>query len=491
VKLYLYLCLVLFLSGFSSSAADFYVSPNPRPGADGSINDPWPLAKALNGPPIVQPGDTIWIREGVYNAAFISRLKGTQELPIVVRGYPGERVILDGNGIGWQKSALRVEGSWTWFRDFEITNSNAYTFGHARSHSVEIYGPHTKLINLVIYGTGQGPGFWTQSVEAEIYGCIVFQNGWLASDRGHGHGIYTQNDTGLKQVRDSILFNHFGYNFHAYGSSNSRINNYLIKGNVFFNGDFLAGGNTPALDIRIEDNAFYRAPVGLGYGNPYNKNLVFANNIVGSHFVARFWEGGRIHNNTFVPFDASAQDPAMALYLRPNGDKADFDVDENIYTRGPAKSGIDFAFNSGEGVRSMRFAGWQAMGYDSKSRYLEESHPDENQVLLNVNEYDPNRAHLVIFNWRNLDEVEVDFSRLNLQPGDEYEIRNVQNFFEEAMTGSYDGNPVKVPMNMWTNGKPILMHNPQTDEDKPIVKPNTFPEFGAFLVRWHTPNTGK
>lgn len=475
----------------SISAADFYVSPDPRPNANGSINDPWPLAKALSGPPFVQPGDTIWIRQGVYNGAFVSRLMGSRALPIIVRGYPGERVILDGNGIGWQKSALRIEGSWTWYRDFEITNSNQYTFANARSHSVEVFGPHTKLINLVIHGTGQGPGFWTQAVDAEIYGCIVFSNGWLAADRGHGHGIYTQNNTGLKQIRDNMFFNHFGYNFHAYGSSNSRINNYFVQGNVFFNGDFLAGGNTPAQDIRIENNTFYRAPVGLGYGNPENKNLVFSNNIVGSHMVARYWEGGRIHGNTVVPLDATVQDPGIAVYLRPNGGKADFDIDENTYTRGPAKDGFDFTFNSGEGVRAMRFQGWQALGFDANSKYLNTARPYENQVILKGNEYDSNRGHLVIFNWQNLDEVEVDLLPLNLRHGDVYEIRNIQNYFEETMSGIFDGSPVKVPMNVWTAGTPLLMHYPKTEEVKPISRPSTFPEFGAFLVTWRTPDTNR
>jgi hypothetical protein len=378
-----------------------------------------------------------------------------------------------------------VEGSWVWFRDFEITNSKPHRFGMARSRGADVYAPHSKLINLVIYYAGQGPGFWTQAVDSEIYGCLIFWNGHAATDNGHGHGVYTQNNTGVKQIRENIFFNPFGYIFHAYGSSNAAIKNYSLSGNVFFNGRFLVGGNAPAENILISENYYYRSPVELGYGNPDNKNLTFEKNIVASRVSARWWEGATIRNNLIVPIDQTPQDAALAVQVRPNGVPGDFRVDENEYYRGPKKQGSDFNLRLNGQSRNLKFPAWQGLGFDLHSAYFDAvERPAENKVILRINEYDPRRAHLVVFNWQKLEEVNIDLSPLQLQPGEVYEIRNVQNYFEEAITGTYNGELVKLPMTIWTH-KPVVMTFAGKEETETLRGAETFPEFGVFVVtRW-------
>ena len=64
-----------------------------------------------------------------------------------------------------------------------------------------------KLINCIIHhGTVSGIGFWAgMSGESEVYGNIVYDNGYTGPDRGHGHSIYTQgNEFDGKFVRVSI-----------------------------------------------------------------------------------------------------------------------------------------------------------------------------------------------------------------------------------------------------------------------------------------------
>jgi hypothetical protein len=62
--------LVLAFVGCVSTlfAAEFYVSPNAASGGNGSFSNPWKLQTALDHPSAVQPGDTIWLRGGIYNA---------------------------------------------------------------------------------------------------------------------------------------------------------------------------------------------------------------------------------------------------------------------------------------------------------------------------------------------------------------------------------------------------------------------------------------
>lgn len=41
---------------------------------------------------------------------------------------------------------------------------------------------------------------------AELYGCVIYNNGWDIAGSGHGHGIYTQNDTsGTIKLLDNIF----------------------------------------------------------------------------------------------------------------------------------------------------------------------------------------------------------------------------------------------------------------------------------------------
>jgi hypothetical protein len=86
-------------------AAEHYVSPIGT--GDGSKERPWNLATAFNNPPSLQPGDTVWLRGGTYgngrSTIFTCNLQGTQQKPIIVRQYPGERAIINGgieNGRG-------------------------------------------------------------------------------------------------------------------------------------------------------------------------------------------------------------------------------------------------------------------------------------------------------------------------------------------------------------------------------------------------------
>jgi len=38
---------------------------------------------------------------------------------------------------------------------------------------------------------------------------FIFNNGQVDTVRGHGHGLYLQNDTGTKKVTDNISANNF------------------------------------------------------------------------------------------------------------------------------------------------------------------------------------------------------------------------------------------------------------------------------------------
>lgn len=173
---------LIFLTLSQTWAANFFVSSSVLGlSGDGSFQAPWSLTAALAHPAAVKPGDTIWLRGGVYYGMFTSKLQGTQGAPIIVRQYPGETAILDQND-SRNGAILRVEGGWTWFWGFEIRNSNPTRVlsvagsnpDERRANSVDVYGDAVKLINLIIHDTGQGPGMWSQAENTEAYGCIIY-----------------------------------------------------------------------------------------------------------------------------------------------------------------------------------------------------------------------------------------------------------------------------------------------------------------------------
>jgi hypothetical protein len=57
--------------------------------------------------------------------------------------------------------------------------------------------------------------WWAESRDSERYGCLIYDNGWKAPDRGHGHAIYTQNNEGIKTIADCIMTGGYGYTLHA------------------------------------------------------------------------------------------------------------------------------------------------------------------------------------------------------------------------------------------------------------------------------------
>ena len=83
-------------------AADYVVAPEGSDDAPGTRGAPWRTlthaAKAL------QPGDTCFVREGVYRESVKLTQSGTPEAPIRFLGWPGERAVICGLD--------RVQGTW-------------------------------------------------------------------------------------------------------------------------------------------------------------------------------------------------------------------------------------------------------------------------------------------------------------------------------------------------------------------------------------------
>lgn len=91
----------------------------------GSRQMPWNLQTALNHPSKVRPGDVIFIKKGVYKGNFISRLAGTQALPVQVTAMVPQSVLIEPDDK--MKDSLVVSGSWAVYRGLRIYHTNPRT----------------------------------------------------------------------------------------------------------------------------------------------------------------------------------------------------------------------------------------------------------------------------------------------------------------------------------------------------------------------------
>jgi len=473
---------LVFVAG-AAWAREWYVAPDGTAGGDGSRERPWSLEAALKPDPRIQPMDTVWVRKGVYNGAFVSRLKGAPGRPVVLRAYPGERVVLDGRGFS-PKTVLTIEGEWAWYWGLEVMNSDPQrTVGtpgsntpETRGGGISMMGPNTKVINCVVHDAGVGVGQGKGIPEMEIYGTVIYNNGWRAPDRTHGHSIYSQNSTGEKWIRDTILFNPFSFNMHIYGSKNAALDHFRLSGNVGFNGRWLIGGDAPVRDLVMRENLLYGNTAELRYTNRQNEDLLLEGNYFPVLVSAGLgWNKVTARGNTFLrPRSGGA---LVEVTVSEGHTLQESSFSGNTYLVSQAGQAVASVLAPGmTAAKAYRFAEWQEAGFDKDGRLevVPNGVPREPKVFVRRNEYEPQRAHVVIYNWPKLDAVEVDISALNPQPGDRWVLRNVQNYFEEFETGIYEGKPLRVRMTGWTAAAPI-------GEDKPLY-PATFPEFGVFVL---------
>ena len=417
------------------AARDFYVSPTGAASHDGSLARPLDLATAIASTTPARPGDTIWMRGGVYRGAFTSALTGTAAAPITLRQYPGERATID-NAATPSADAFVVNGSYAVYWDFEITNTFPDRRGTPRGAGLTVYGAYTKFINLVIHDAGVGVGFWTPAINAELYGLIIYNNG-IDTDRGHGHSVYAQNDTGTKRIVDNIMLNSYSFGIHAY-TQGGRVNNFVMDGNILFNhgalsavsgpkSNLLLGGGQVAYDSTIRSNYTYY-PAGssgrgadIGYGTPCNRATVENNYWVGGTAINLACDSSGFSNNTLY---GGVSSTVQGLY--PN----------NTYLT---------------------------------------TRPSGTWTFVRPNQYETGRANIAIYNWARQSAVSVNLSGVGLAVGEPFEIRDAQNFWgPPVVTGTYSLTPVVIPMTGLAVA-PVI-------GNAPLQPQHTGPDFGAFVV---------
>ncbi|MEM7288006.1 MAG: right-handed parallel beta-helix repeat-containing protein [Actinomycetota bacterium] len=425
---------------------DVIVAPNA--GGAGTLSSPAGLQATLTDRSLA-PGTTVWLRGGTYVGDFDYEADGTEAEPIVIRPYPGEHAVIDGQRASGGGETVEVSGDWSVWMDLEFTNSAAQRFlsqsgSEGRPLLVSIKGRGTALINNEIHDGGTCVGWWKTAVDSVLHGNLIYNCGWVGTDRPHGHSVYIQSqDTGSKLFEANLVSTSYGRSVQIYGSD--QVHNVTMTENTFAGGNSVGGDPKSPLylggavrNLVFEDNHVYtvaKEPVSIiGSRAPmsFDRNYLMTTEAAVGGVWFRSGNGISGHDNHIA---------APSYLLRREAGASLADWNDNTYYGQPL-------FNPGQTLTAWRLI----TGADSRSTVVSGS---PTHVKVTGNRYDDDRGVVTIWNGGGLASVDVDVSSI-LEPGDSYRILDGQNLGgAPIMSGVYSGGTLSFPLTGRSVGSPI------------------------------------
>ncbi len=194
----------LFLS-INLTAATYFISPEGDDSNNGNIDTPFASLQLANK--LVKPGDTVYIRGGLYKiqnediARFDKKLfarviyfktSGTKNSPIIYQAYKNEKPIFDFSAVkpaNHRVYAFSVSGSWLHFKGIEVTGVQVTMKGHTQSISFENNGSHN-IFELLTMRDSQAIGYYsTRGSHNLVLNCDAFNNWGYTSEGGKGGNV--------------------------------------------------------------------------------------------------------------------------------------------------------------------------------------------------------------------------------------------------------------------------------------------------------------
>jgi hypothetical protein len=474
---------------------------------NGSLQNPWNLQTALQQKSnVVNGGDTIWLHQGVYNGRYKSTLNSTlKNHYIIVTPFNNEKVVLNGNVNSAQKQVLSVVGNNVIFKNFEITWLNSFTRYQTEKNFIRCdginhnSGKNVKFINLIIHtNPGSGIGSWRKTSNAEINGCIIFNNGFYSTKRGRGVGIYVQNSSDkTRLIKNNIIFNNYYKGIEIWSDNRKAksdyVKNILLDNNVFFNSGLVSGtfrdnliiatndnsGNNIAKNITVKNNIFYHntslsktientsAPsltLGFNKNAPVEDVIISNNIIIGRKDAIRILEVKSLSFKNNIVYSGYIRLRKSVLKYISN--KTWKFSNNTYYTRNDKPIRI-------EGVKDYSINQWKTKyELESQSKYKNFKEFDLNNVLnITKNDYKQNTFRVVLFN-KYENDVTVNFLDYNLIKGMTYTIKDVENYDTTLKSGILSETlKVKFPMQLKRN------------------KNKTFNNFGVYIIEFSETET--
>ncbi len=481
--------LLLWTATAIGRGTDWYVSTNGT--GDGSFNHPWALQTAMTNP-AVQPGDTIWLHQGVYipDGSFVDpyhfapvwwclTMSGASNNLITFRSCSNEWAMIDRP---WE------QGNYLRFRDLEFYDSAKGTYTNNQPNQpicCLFYGGHMEtdeLINCLIHDihnmgggeTARGCLIWNvgqNSLEHVFYPASVMASGniflWEANVIFNTSTASTPSSCWPWNCISNIVVSPTtGPALTPSGDSWQD----AVVGNYFYDVLSVISGSAGSGTV-FSNNVMSFNDTGCGMGN-YGATTSSYTNLSFTHNVL-YMSAVRQGNN------------GMPLFNLMDNTATNMVVDCNHYYSNPTNADTEGFVYLRTNNQALAFGLWQTnCGFDVHGSFTPNIKPPDSWRVF-PNQDQPKRANIGIFNWSVSNNVAVSLAGV-LNAGDSYQLINAENYKGGAIqTGIYNGTNIWVPMTNLAVAPVLYGYGSTNTRDGGFYLPTnalTTPEFGAFVV---------
>ncbi len=296
-------------------ATNYYVSPSGDDDNPGTIDQPWAtIQKAADE---AGPGDTVFVRDGVYYEQVQINVSGAPGQYIVFTAYPGETPILDGTGGTPGEHMIYINSQdYIKIEGFTIRNDTL-----ASGIFVEDAGDYIEIRNNEIYNM-KGPDGMGITVYAHVNDSVTH----ITIEGNHIHDCYPAESEALVvngNVFDFVIQNNLIHDVDNIGIdaiggevAGKVAKRGVIRGNEVYNARASYGGGYAAgiyidgaQQVVVEQNRVHHCDMGIEVGCEnagyvaeactVRANLIYYNDKPGLIFGGYDASAGRVQNCVF------------------------------------------------------------------------------------------------------------------------------------------------------------------------------------------------
>lgn len=318
----------------------YYVSPQGNNNNPGTIIHPWrTIRKAAS---MVEPGDVVYIRDGVYQESVNISTSGTGNAPIYFQAYPGENPVIDGNNFtipdyDWGP-LLTISGNYIRVSGVEVRYSRGMGVVLTGSFVVadNIYSHHNKENGILIsrghYSSVKNSLIWRNALSNEFGQGNNHSSGLSAARNGVTHARISHN----------IVWENWGEGVSSFEADNITIEDNIVHDN--YTANIYISDSTYVICqsnfIYIDPTSYifpYGEQVGIMLGDelyaPPSANLTIINNIASGNRINLYWwqgsQGGGM-NNVLIANNSFVNSIATSNIKILRGDHQNVEISNNI-----------------------------------------------------------------------------------------------------------------------------------------------------------------
>lgn len=267
-----------------------YVATHGSDSHDGRSPDR-PLRSLQRAADLMQPGDVIWVRGGVYTSSVVFQRSGTTSAPIIIESHPGECAILDGTHLSEDRPATLMNAEHLIIRNLVIRNSPA--------EGIFLYRSHNNTLTNLRTHNNYWSGVTSSQSNHNLFTAIISHDNFDPPHGGHADGISISSGDS-NHIDRCIVYNNSDDGVDTWRSTNTLIERCIAFDNGWQGGDgngIKAGGGRPAHTIVRHSIAFNNRTNGFDYNQ--GGNVTFQHNTAFNNGRYNFVtaETTRLHNN--------------------------------------------------------------------------------------------------------------------------------------------------------------------------------------------------